>query len=154
MPTTAAVAPTTAPAASGNWPSYYPADYAKLVEDSKKESAGLVVYSIMSEKNWSGVVKGFSAKYPWIKLQSMDLGSYEVFERYYSESASNARTAVELPPIASTQSTSSFERSARILYGATPVRLSPPASFRFSKWRRDQAMFLTRSAADCSLPSI
>ena len=83
-------AATSASAASGGAAS---ADYAKMVEDSKKETNGLVVYSIMSEKNWAPVVKAFTAKYPWIKLQPLDLGSYEVFERYYSESASNARTA-------------------------------------------------------------
>ena len=51
----------------------------------RRKDKGLVVYSIMSETNWAAVSKGFTAKYPWIKLQSLDLGSYEVFERYYSE---------------------------------------------------------------------
>lgn len=68
------------------------ADYNKIIEDSKKESNGLLVYSIMDDKNWAPVIKGFNAKYPWIKLQTLNLGSYEVFERYYSESSSNART--------------------------------------------------------------
>lgn len=67
-------------------------DYNKIIEDSKKESNGLLVYSIMDDKNWAPVIKGFNAKYPWIKVQTLNLGSYEVFERYYSESSSNART--------------------------------------------------------------
>ncbi len=84
--TTAAGAATTAAAGAAS------ADYNKIIEDSKKESNGLLIYSIMDEKNWAPVIKGFNAKYPWIKVQPLNLGSYEVFERYYSESASNART--------------------------------------------------------------
>ncbi len=83
--TAASGAATTAAAASSG-------DYNKIIEDSKKETNGLLIYSIMDEKNWSPVIKGFNAKYPWVKLQTLNLGSYEVFERYYSESASNART--------------------------------------------------------------
>lgn len=47
----------------------------------------------MSEKNWQPVIQGFNAKYPWIKVTTADLGAYEVFERYYTEAAGNARTA-------------------------------------------------------------
>ncbi|MBX6342776.1 MAG: extracellular solute-binding protein [Thermomicrobiaceae bacterium] len=85
-----AVAPTGA--AAGGWPSYYPADYDQIVEASKKEDK-LIVYSIMSETNWKPVIDGFTKRYNWIKVETSDLGSYEVFERYYPESASNARTA-------------------------------------------------------------
>ncbi|GAA5528254.1 ABC transporter substrate-binding protein [Herpetosiphon gulosus] len=64
-----------------------------LVEASKQEAAGILIYSIMSEKNWQPVIQGFNAKYPWIKVTTADLGAYEVFERYYTEAAGNARTA-------------------------------------------------------------
>lgn len=64
-----------------------------LVEASKKETDGILIYSIMSEKNWQPVIQGFTAKYPWIKVTTADLGAYEVFERYYTEAAGNARTA-------------------------------------------------------------
>lgn len=64
----------------------------ELVEASKKESEGLLIYSIMSAANWKPVLEGFAAKYPWIKVTTTDLGAYEVFERYYTESAGNART--------------------------------------------------------------
>lgn len=66
---------------------------ADLVEASKKETEGLLVYSIMSETNWKPVLDGFKAKYPHITVTTTDLGAYEVFERYYTESAGNARTA-------------------------------------------------------------
>jgi iron(III) transport system substrate-binding protein len=68
-------------------------DMAAMVEASKNEKDGLLIYSIMSESNWKPVLEGFNAKYPWIKVTTTDLGAYEVFERYYTESAGNARTA-------------------------------------------------------------
>ncbi len=81
-----------APAAQAQTlPSYYPKAYSSIVEGSKKEGK-LVVYSIMAEYNWKPVLEGFKKLYPWIEVQTLDLGSGEVFERYYSERASNART--------------------------------------------------------------
>jgi iron(III) transport system substrate-binding protein len=65
----------------------------QMVEASKNEKDGLLVYSIMSESNWKPVLEGFNAKYPWIKVTTTDLGAYEVFERYYTEAAGSARTA-------------------------------------------------------------
>jgi len=65
----------------------------QMVDASKNEKDGVLVYSIMSENNWKPVLEGFSAKYPWIKVTTTDLGAYEVFERYYTEAAGNARTA-------------------------------------------------------------
>lgn len=78
-------------AAAQNLPSYYPKSYSAIVEGSKKENK-LVVYSIMAEYNWKPVLEGFKKLYPWIEVQTLDLGSSEVFERYYSERASGSRT--------------------------------------------------------------
>lgn len=72
-------------------PDYYPEDYAEIVEASKQED-GLLIYSNMAEYNWAPVIKAFNELYPWIKVQTLDLGSSEVFERYYSETASGSRT--------------------------------------------------------------
>ena len=81
-----------APAAGAQaLPDYYPKDYAQIVEGSKKENK-LVVYSIMAEYNWRPVIEGFKKKFPWIDVQTLDLGSGEVFERYYAEKASGAKT--------------------------------------------------------------
>lgn len=86
------------PLAEYGLPDYYPAEYAEIIEGSQQEmetvSDGLLVYSIMGESNWAPVLEAFYAKYPWMEgnVTALDLGSYEVFERYYSESASNART--------------------------------------------------------------
>lgn len=72
-------------------PDYYPKSYSQIVEGSKKENK-LVVYSIMAAYNWKPVLEGFKKMYPWIEVQTLDLGSSEVFERYYSERASGSRT--------------------------------------------------------------
>jgi ABC-type glycerol-3-phosphate transport system substrate-binding protein len=66
---------------------------AALVEESKNEKDGLLVYSIMGESNWAPVIAAFNAKYPWITVTALDLGTTETFERYYTESAGGARTA-------------------------------------------------------------
>ena len=81
----------TAAAHAQGVPSYYPKSYQQIVDASKKENK-LVVYSIMAEYNWKPVIEGFRKLYPWIEVQTLDLGSSEVFERYYSERASNSRT--------------------------------------------------------------
>lgn len=73
-------------------PSYYPAAYSETIDAAKKENK-LLVYSIMSKQNWEPVLTGFKKKFDWIDVEALDLGSYEVFERYSSESAGNARTA-------------------------------------------------------------
>ena len=83
-PTAPAGQSAAAPAAAGD---------PQMVEASKNEKDGVLVYSIMSESNWKPVLEGFNAKYPWIKVTTTDLGAYEVFERYYTEAAGNARTA-------------------------------------------------------------
>jgi len=91
-------APAANPLAEYGLPDYYPADYTAIIDGSKQEmetvSDGLLVYGIMGESNWAPVLEAFYAKYPWMdgKVTTLDLGSYEVFERYYSEAGSNART--------------------------------------------------------------
>ncbi|MGE0716378.1 MAG: ABC transporter substrate-binding protein [Alphaproteobacteria bacterium] len=80
-----------APATAQTLPDYYPKDYQQIVEGSKKENK-LVIYSIMAEYNWRPVIEGFKKKFPWIDVQTLDLGSGEVFERYYAERASGARS--------------------------------------------------------------
>lgn len=78
-------------ATAAEWPSYYPDDYSKIVEASKKED-GLLIYSIMAEYNWRPVVEDFNKLYPWIKVSTLDLNSNEVFTRYLAEKSSGAKT--------------------------------------------------------------
>lgn len=82
----------TASAVRAAYPSYYPADYGKLVEGSRKEQ-GLVVYSNMGANNWKPVLEGFNKQYPWIKVETLDLGSGTVHSRWEAEAGSNSRTA-------------------------------------------------------------
>ncbi len=73
-------------------PSYYPADYQKVIDASKSES-GLLIYSNISVTNWAPVIKTFNADYPWIKVQTTDMRAPEVFERYYADQGSGGASA-------------------------------------------------------------
>lgn len=73
-------------------PDYYPADYGETIAASKTES-GLLIYSNVAEYNWRDILEGFRARYPWIKVETLDMGPSEVFERYYSETAAKRNSA-------------------------------------------------------------
>lgn len=73
-------------------PDYYPADYGTIVEGSRGE-AGVTIYSNMADNNWAPILEGFSAKYPWIKVETIDLGSGTVHSRWEAEAGSKSRTA-------------------------------------------------------------
>ena len=83
-------APTEAPVAT-EAPAVDP--LAALAEESKNETEGLLVHSIMGENNWAPVIAAFNAKYPWITVTALDLGTTETFEKYYTEASGGARTA-------------------------------------------------------------
>lgn len=83
--------PAAAEGAPQGYPQGYPAEYGKLVEASKAEQ-GLLVYSIMAAFNWKPVLEGFAKKYPWIKVETLDMSS-ELWDRYNTERASGSRTA-------------------------------------------------------------
>lgn len=72
-------------------PGYYPAEYAQIVEASKKENS-LLIYSVLAQYNWAPVIAGFNKLYPWIKISTLDLGAEEVFQRYYADRASGSQT--------------------------------------------------------------
>ncbi|ESR27374.1 ABC transporter substrate-binding protein [Lutibaculum baratangense] len=74
------------------FPDYYPETYTDMVEASRGEG-GVVVYSNMAENNWGPVVEGFEAKFPWIDVQTLDLGSGNVHSRWEAEAGSNSRSA-------------------------------------------------------------
>jgi iron(III) transport system substrate-binding protein len=73
-------------------PSYYPADYQKIIDASKTES-GLLVYSNISLAAWAPIIKAFNAEYPWIKVEPTDLRANEVFERYYADQGTGSQSA-------------------------------------------------------------
>ncbi len=81
------------PAVSKGQPSYYPSDYSSIIDASKKEN-GLTIYSNMAEYNWQPIIDAFKAKYSWVgDISTNNLDSAEVFQRYYSESASGKSAA-------------------------------------------------------------
>ncbi|KWX67764.1 ABC transporter substrate-binding protein [Mycobacterium sp. NAZ190054] len=83
----------------GTYPEYYPAEYSQIVEASRDEDP-LDVYSIMAAEDWAPLLEGFNKVYPWVQVRTVDLGTTEVFERYYAESATSAPTADAIVSIA------------------------------------------------------
>lgn len=80
------------PALSADLPDYYPADYQQLIDASKNEN-GLVIYSNVADYNWKPVLDGFKKVYPWIKVETLDLGSGTVHSRWEAEAGSQSRSA-------------------------------------------------------------
>ncbi|CAH0342395.1 extracellular solute-binding protein [Rhizobium sp. CECT 9324] len=73
-------------------PEGYPAEYSTIIEGSRSE-AGLMIYSNMADNNWQPILEGFKAKYPWVTVETIDLGSGTVHSRWEAEKGSSARTA-------------------------------------------------------------
>jgi len=73
-------------------PAGYPAGYAEQIEASKAES-GLLIYSNLSSANWKPILEGFKAKYPWVKVDTLDISSGTIHTRWEAEAATGARTA-------------------------------------------------------------
>lgn len=73
-------------------PDYYPADYGEIIEGSRAED-GLMIYSNMADNNWAPILEGFHAKYPWINVETIDLGSGTVHARWEAEQGSSSSTA-------------------------------------------------------------
>ncbi|QAU35712.1 ABC transporter substrate-binding protein [Janthinobacterium sp. 17J80-10] len=65
---------------------------ADAVSKSKQEK-GLLIYGNISAENFAPAVAAFQKKYPWIKVETLDLGPAPTFERYYSESSVGKRSA-------------------------------------------------------------
>ena len=82
-----------AKAPSSGTPSYYPADYAKIIEDSKAEGGDLTIYSNTDQENWAPILRDFKAKFPWTKVSAANLDSDEVFQRQLSEMATGKAPA-------------------------------------------------------------
>lgn len=80
------------PAFAQSRPDYYPAEYEDLIEQSRAEGR-LLIYSAMSLDQWVGIQARFQALYPWIAVETLELGSSEVAERYLAEKGSGSATA-------------------------------------------------------------
>ncbi len=62
------------------------------VERSRKEK-GLIIYGNVAADNFAPIVADFKKKYPWIKVETLDLGPAPAFERYLTESSTGHRSA-------------------------------------------------------------
>lgn len=63
-----------------------------LIAQSRTENH-LSIYSNVGTYNWKGITEAFTKKYPWIKVEALDIGPAEAFERYYAESAAGKHSA-------------------------------------------------------------
>jgi iron(III) transport system substrate-binding protein len=63
-----------------------------LIAQSKTEDH-LSIYSNVGTYNWKGITEAFAKRYPWIKVEALDIGPAEAFERYYAESAAGKHSA-------------------------------------------------------------
>ncbi len=64
---------------------------AALIEASKAES-GLLIYSNLEPEYWTDALEKFAARYPWIKVETTNMGG-DLWEKYYAESSTSTRTA-------------------------------------------------------------
>jgi iron(III) transport system substrate-binding protein len=69
-----------------------PIDIAEVTEASRDEGS-LIVYGNPSPDQWEPVIAAFEEAYPWIDVETFDLGGTEAFQRYLSEEATGATTA-------------------------------------------------------------
>lgn len=74
------------------FPAYYPGGYDEMVEDAEDEGR-LLVYSNVAEYNWRELIETFHDRHPKIRIETLDLGPAEAFERYYAETSAGKRSA-------------------------------------------------------------
>lgn len=77
-------------AAAAQVPAGYPADYAKMVDEAKKDKS-VTVYSTTDAKAAGPLIKDFEALYG-IKVEYNDLNSTELYNRLIAESAAGTGT--------------------------------------------------------------
>ncbi|MCB0967738.1 MAG: extracellular solute-binding protein, partial [Ilumatobacter sp.] len=73
-----------------------PSHAAESVSDLGAEAQGwssLVVYGNPSDQIWEPILAGFGEAYPFIEVETFDLGGVETFQRYLTETASGVATA-------------------------------------------------------------
>lgn len=64
-----------------------------LAEASKADEDTLRIYSNMGPENWAPIKAAFEEKYPWLTVETLDLGASEMFTRYGAETGTGAPTA-------------------------------------------------------------
>ena len=82
-----------ATASAQSVPPGYPADYQAIVAAAEQEGS-VVVYSATDSASADALLKDFRALYPKVQIRYHDLNSTEIYNRYLSETAANAHTAL------------------------------------------------------------
>lgn len=60
---------------------------------ASKDEGKVIVYGNPSTDQWEPVLKAFNEEYPWIEVETFDLGGAEAFQRFLTEEATGATTA-------------------------------------------------------------
>ncbi|HEY0938883.1 MAG TPA: extracellular solute-binding protein [Steroidobacter sp.] len=58
-----------------------------------KSEKRLLIYSNVADYNWKPILDAFARRYSWIRVETLDMGPSEAFERYYAESAAGKSSA-------------------------------------------------------------
>ena len=67
-------------------------DLDAVVEASRDEGT-LVVYGNPNAQQWEPVLEAFAEAYPWVTVETFDLGGAEAFQRFLTEEATGSATA-------------------------------------------------------------
>jgi len=65
---------------------------AEIIEGSKAENQ-LLIYSNLGTDNWNPIIRRFNELYPWIKVDTLNLGASEPISRYEAEIGTNNPSA-------------------------------------------------------------
>jgi iron(III) transport system substrate-binding protein len=76
-------------------PAGYPANYADLIKQARKEGA-LRIYGTTDTNAVAPLIKDFQLQYPEIRIEYEDMNSTEVFNRFMSESRSSGKGAADI----------------------------------------------------------
>ena len=61
--------------------------------EASRDEGKLIIYGNPSVDQWTPLLAAFNEKYPWIQVETFDLGGAEAFQRYLSEEATGSPTA-------------------------------------------------------------
>lgn len=75
-----------------------PAESADAVDvdaaiEASKDEGKVIVYGNPSTDQWEPVLAAFNEQYPWIEVETFDLGGAEAFQRFLTEEATGSVTA-------------------------------------------------------------
>jgi iron(III) transport system substrate-binding protein len=87
---------TTADTTADTAPPTSPAEPTESIEDliaASQTESPVVVYGNPNDQMWEAMKAGLAELYPWIELQTFDLGGVEAFQRYLSETATGVASA-------------------------------------------------------------